>query len=265
MWTDASARRVPGIFGYLVAVPILIYPVEHVSLTFNLRMRTDGHAPWGAGEFPIFIGVLVQPDPRRQVACTPMSTSITERVFDATDVPKQFREPPPKRAPGRPLSSMPEVADELCERLEADKQICGDARMPDWKTLRRHRVHSAGRRRRTPGRSSFYAARARVPTSRQIAYVTERSTVARRVILSVPLTRPGILPKADRSPCLTQLPHGDKRERHRGGMVTRNGEAWKDVTRNRRQRPSGCATVDRARPPELSGCPLTSRPPELGI
>jgi hypothetical protein len=122
----------------------------------------------GAGEFPIFIGVLVQPDPRRQVACTPMSTSITERVFDATDVAKQFRERAPKRAPGRQLSYTPEVTAEIYERLEAGepiKQFCRDAGMPDRKTLRHHPACARVRCRPTRGGSSLYPPRARCPTS----------------------------------------------------------------------------------------------------
>jgi hypothetical protein len=55
---------------------------------------------------------------------------------------------------------------------------------------------------------------ARLPTSRQIAYLTGRSPVARRAILSVPRTRPGRLPEADRRISMShQMPYGKKRER----------------------------------------------------
>ena len=184
----------------------------------------------GAGEFPMFVGMLVQPDPISEMARKPTLNPITERVFDAAEVPEQFRDPAPKRAPGRPLSYTPEVADEFCERLEARQ-----ADLP--------RRRDAGLENTPPPPSSLgadgvgsprcdcvSAPRARaLPTNHQIACLTGRSTVVRRVIVSVPLTRPGLRPKADRSPCLTQLPRGEKRERHRGGMVTRNGGAddWK--------------------------------------
>jgi hypothetical protein len=127
------------------------------------------------------------------------------KVVDELEVPEQFRDPAPKRGPGRLLSYTPEVANELCERLEAVepiKQICRDALMPDWKTLRRRRRSARSRVgcRRTSGGLTSPHACARLPTSRQIVYLTERSTVARRVILCVPRTRPGRQPKADRFP-----------------------------------------------------------------
>jgi hypothetical protein len=75
-----------------------------------------------------------------------MARSATSRqvrkVVDELEASEQFRDPAPKRGPGRPLSYTPEVADELCERVEAGepiKQICRDAGMPDWKTLLRWR------------------------------------------------------------------------------------------------------------------------------
>ena len=39
----------------------------------------------GGGEFPMFIGILVQPDSRRQMACKPTINPITERVCDAAE------------------------------------------------------------------------------------------------------------------------------------------------------------------------------------
>jgi hypothetical protein len=108
-------------------------------------------------------GMLVQPDPPRETACTPTSNPVTRCVFDPPEVPEQFRDPAPKRGPGRPLSYTPEVADEICERLEAGepiKQICREAGMPDWKIVRHHPVRARVRCRRNPGGSSFNPARA---------------------------------------------------------------------------------------------------------
>jgi hypothetical protein len=104
---------------------------------------------------------------------------VTERVLDALDPLTQSRGPAPKRSSGRPLSYTPEVADELCERLEAGEQIGREARMPAWKTLRRHSGRLDGRHRRTPGGSDFPPARARPVTSRRTSIPIERSTFAR--------------------------------------------------------------------------------------
>jgi len=68
------------------------------------------------------IGMLVQPDPRRQMACKPPINPITERVLDAPEVPEQFRAPT-DRAPGpgrpavRPPVTDPEAIERVCDRL----------------------------------------------------------------------------------------------------------------------------------------------------
>ena len=103
----------------------------------------------------MFIGMLLQTDPTREVTCEPTPGPVTRSDLNAPEAPEQFRDPAPKRGPGRPLSYTPEVADELCERLEAGepiKQICREAGMSGWKTVRRHRTaRSRVRCRRTSG------------------------------------------------------------------------------------------------------------------
>lgn len=114
----------------------------------------------------MFIGMLLQPDPTRETACEPTPRPATEPVLDTLEVPEQFREPAPKYGPQRPLSYTPEVADELCERLEAGepiKQIRRDAGLPDWRTVRRrHSVRARVWCPRTSGGLISDAARARV-------------------------------------------------------------------------------------------------------
>jgi len=114
--------------------------------------------------------MLLQTDPTKDMACKPAPHPITRSELDAADVPQHFRPPESKRGPGRPLNYTPEVADELCERLEAGepvKEICRDAGMPDWKTLLRWR-------RKVPEFATHYArAREASAESLELAAIEE--------------------------------------------------------------------------------------------
>jgi hypothetical protein len=142
-------------------------------------------------------GMLRHLDARRVMACTPMSTPIAECVLDAVDVPGQFRDQVPRCETGHPLSYAREVADGLCERLESDKQILP---RPEDAGLENSPPPPSSLRQTASAAPRWIAflppARARLTTNHQIACLTGRSTVVRRVIVSVPLTRPGFQPKA---------------------------------------------------------------------